>query len=154
MARKLTWVTGMVVIIAGLATVSAFAAAGAKTPRRPPVIGGASTTVVLTNSSQGSTVIAHKGDRVVVRLKGVPLRWPEATAVPGSSAAPPVLVRESGSTSANGSSTTTFLVASYGNEGINATGAPMCSAAMACPAYVLLWHATVSVPVLDPPGGG
>ena len=73
--------------------------------------------------------------------------------MPGSSATTPVLVKESGSTSANGSSTTTFSVVNDGDEGINAVGSPICSAAMACPAYELLWHATVSVPVVDPPGG-
>lgn len=156
MVRKLTWVTGLVVIVAGLSAVSVFAAAGAKTSGRPPPATGATgapTTVVLTNSSDGSTVIAHRGDRVVVRLTGVPLRWSGATAVPGTNTTEPVLVKKSGSTSANGSSTTTFRVINYGAEGINAVGAPICSAAMACPAYVLLWHATVSVPVVDPPGG-
>jgi hypothetical protein len=152
--RKLTWVTGSVVIVAGLSAVSVFATAGAKTSHHPPpATTGAPTTVVLTNSSNGSTVTAHKGDRVVVRLTGVPLRWSEATAVLGANATEPVLVKKSGSTSANGSSTTTFRVANYGDEGINAVGAPICSAAMACPAYELLWHATVSVPVVDPPGG-
>ncbi len=156
MARKRTWVTGLAVIVVGLSAVSVFAAAGATAARSAPPATpttGASTTVVLTNSSNGSTVIAHKGDRVVVQLTGVPLRWSEATAVPGASATTPILVKKSGSTSANGSSTTTFRVVNYGDEGINAVGAPICSPATACPTFELLWHATVSAPVVDPPGG-
>ena len=104
-------------------------------------------TVILTNSSNGSTVTASKGELVVVQLSGGPLRWSEAQAVQST----PVLVRVSGSTSATGSSTTVFRVANYGTARLDATGAPICAAAMACPQYVLLWHATVVVPVLDPP---
>jgi hypothetical protein len=152
-ARKLTWVTGLAVVVAGLSAVSVLAAAGA-TGAPPATATTGASTVVLTNSSNGSTVIAHKGDRVVVQLTGVPLRWSEATAVPGTSATTPVLVKKSGSTSANGSSTTTFRVVNYGDEGINAVGAPICSPATACPTFELLWHATVSAPVVDPPGGG
>jgi hypothetical protein len=157
MMRKLVWATGVGALIAGVTVVAVLGTAGAKPAVPSPTATGttgttAPKTVVLTNSSDGSMVIAEKGDLVVVRLTGVPLRWSEATAAPGTRTAAPVLVKKSGSTSANGSSVTTFRVANYGVEGINAVGTPICSTAMACPAYAVLWHATVSVPVVDPAG--
>ena len=157
MMRKLVWATGVGALVAGMAVVTVLGTAGAKaaapTPTTTPTTGtAASKTVALTNSSDGSTVIAGKGDLVVVALKGVPLRWSEATAAPGTATATPVLVKVSGSTSTDGSSITTFRVANYGAEGINAVGTPICAAAVACPMYAVLWHATVSVPVVDPPG--
>jgi hypothetical protein len=157
MIRKLVWATGLGALIAGVTVVAVLGTAGAKTAAPSPTATGttgttAPKTIVLTNSSDGSTVIAEKGDFVVVRLTGVPLRWTEATAAPGTGTAAPVLVKVSGSTSTNGSSLTTFRVANYGVEGINAVGTPICRATAACPAYAVLWHATVSVPVVDPPG--
>jgi hypothetical protein len=152
--RKLVWATGVGALVAGITVVAVLGTAGAKPAAPSPTATGTTTpkTVILANSSDGSTAIAEKGDLVVVRLTGVPLRWSEATAAPGTSTAAPVLVKESGSTSANGYSITTFRVTNYGVEGINAVGTPICSAAMVCPAYAVLWHATVSVPVVDPPG--
>jgi len=110
------------------------------------------TVVVLTNGSNGSTVVATVGETVVVQLTGGPLHWSEASAVPTAGSAAPVLAFVSGSTSPNGSSTTTFRVVRTGSAQLQATGAPTCtSAALACATYVVLWHATVAVPVVDPP---
>ena len=103
--------------------------------------------VILTNSSNGSSVIATKGELVVVKLSGGQVRWSEAQAIQSN----PVLVRVSGSTSTTGSSKTTFRVANYGTAELDATGRPICNPAGGCPQYVLLWHATVVVPVVDPP---
>ena len=132
--------------LAAFGTVSAASAA----PKAKPT--SASATILLTNSSNGSTVLATKGDLVVVQLTGGPLRWSEAQAVESS----PVLVRLSGGTSPDGSSTTTFEVESDGTATVEATGTPICSpptatAGVACPQYILLWRATVDVPQLDPP---
>ncbi len=120
---------------------------------RPPT---SSAVVVLTNASDGSTVLATKGELVVVKLTGVPLRWSEAQAVETSA----VLTKLSGSTSTTGSSTTTFEVGSDGTAVVEATGTPLCTGTgtgtgavvtSGCPPYVLLWHATVEVPQVDPP---
>ncbi len=134
--------------LAAFGTVSAASAA----PKAKPTSTSASATIVLTNSSNGSTVMATKGDLVVVQLTGGPLRWTEAQAVESS----PVLVRLSGGTAPNGSSTTTFEVESDGTATVEATGTPICSpptatATVACPQYILLWRTTVDVPQLDPP---
>lgn len=114
----------------------------------------ASKTVLLTNSSDGSTVLATPGDLIVVELAGGQLRWSEAQSGGPPSTTPPVLERLSGSVSTDGSSTTTFRVVRYGLAEIDATGTPVCAsvaAVSACPQYVVLWHATVTVPVVDPP---
>ena len=103
--------------------------------------------VILTNSSNGTSVIASKGELVVVELSGGSVRWSEAQAIQSTR----VLVRVSGSTSTTGSSKTTFRVANYGTAELDATGRPICNPAGGCPQYVLLWHATVVVPVVDPP---
>ena len=103
--------------------------------------------VILTNSSNGTSVIASKGELVVVELSGGSVRWSEAQAIQSTR----VLVRVSGSTSTTGSSKTVFRVANYGTAQLDATGIPICGAATGCPQYVLLWHATVVVPVVDPP---
>ncbi len=127
--------------------------AGASVPSAATVTAPVSAkTVVLTNSSNGSSVLASKGELVVVKLSGDPLRWSEARAVPVTSAGSSVLVRVSGSTSTDGSSTTTFRVAQYGSAQVQATGTPICKPGKGCPQFVILWHATVVVPVLDPPG--
>ena len=103
--------------------------------------------ITLTTASSGSTVLATKGELVVVRLSGDHLRWSEATAVETT----PVLTRVSGSMTTTGSSVTVFRVTNYGTAGLSATGTPLCAAAVACPPFVVLWHATVDVPVVDPP---
>lgn len=107
-------------------------------------------TIVLTNSSNGSTVVAAKGDFVVVRLTASDgVQWSEASIVPSTSATP-VLVKKSGHVKM-GSSVTTFKVVGYGSATLEATGTPICTGSI-CPQYVLLWEATVDVPVQDPPG--
>src|SRR5271167_2807160 len=92
--------------LAAFGTVSAASAA----PKAKSKSTSASTTIVLTNSSNGSTVLATKGDPVVVQLTGGPLQWSEAQAIESS----PVLVRLSGGTTPGGSSTTTFEVENDG----------------------------------------
>ena len=104
-------------------------------------------TVILTNASNGSTVTATKGELIVVHLSSSHQRWSEAQVVQSS----PVLVFVSGSTSATGASTTVFRVTNYGTAQLNALGYPICAAAGPCPQFVVLWHATVDVPVQDPP---
>lgn len=130
--------------LAAFGTVGAVSAGAKAKPKST----SASTTIVLTNSSNGSTVLATKGDDVVVKLAGGPLRWSEAQAIESS----PVLVRLSGGTTISGSSTTTFEVESDGTATVEAAGTPICSVATAtaCPQYVLLWRATVDVPQVDP----
>jgi hypothetical protein len=118
---------------------------GAATARVTPPT--AANTVILTNASNGSSVTATKGELVVVHLSTNHLRWSEAQVVESS----PVLVFVSGSTSATGASTTVFRVTNYGTAQLNALGYPICAAAGPCPQFVVLWHATVDVPVQDPP---
>ena len=153
MIRRPMVTLGMAIVIAA-ALAPAIGLAGAEASTSSPTSFAApasAKTIVLTNSSDGSTVLASIGDLVVVELSGGPLRWSEALAVPTTGATPPVLVRVSGSTSANGSSTTSFRVANHGTSRIDATGTPICSPDHACPQFVLLWQATVVVPTANPP---
>jgi hypothetical protein len=150
--RKSTVAFGIGLAISAVAAPALTAGnAAASTSSAVTVTPPVSKTVILTNSSNGSSVLASIGELVIVELSGGPLRWSEAQVVPVASAAAPVLVRVSGSTSANGSSATTFRVANHGTAQIDATGTPMCAPQTACPQYVLLWHATVVVPAVEPP---
>ncbi|MGD0880078.1 MAG: hypothetical protein ABSB09_00720 [Acidimicrobiales bacterium] len=103
--------------------------------------------IVLTVASNGTTVTATKGERVVVKLSGDHLDWSQARVIQST----PVLEQVSSTVSAKGSSETVFLVVGYGTAELDATGTPICSTTGACPQYVLLWHAGVDVPVQDPP---
>lgn len=103
--------------------------------------------VTLTVSSNGSTVSASKGELVVVMLSGHHLSWSEAQVIQTT----PVLSLVSEGTTTTGASTTVFRVVNYGTAELTATGTPICSTAGGCPQFVLLWHAGVSVPVVDPP---
>ncbi len=126
-------------------------------PALAPALASAATvpahTIVLTNASNGSSVVALRGDRVVVELTGGPLRWSEAGVAPSPSGIPPALVRVSGSVSSTGSSRTVFRVVGYGAASLEAVGAPICAPVPICPTFVVLWRAQVLVPVQDPPGG-
>jgi hypothetical protein len=150
--RRLSKMTGTIgagvvaLALAGSAIGGVEAAATTATaPTLPPV-------VVLTNTSSGTTVVATIGESVVVQLTGGHVRWTEASVVPPSTgAAVGVLTFVSGSTSLDGSSTTTFKVTHTGTARLQATGTSICPAGTACPPYVVLWQAGVSVPVVDPP---
>lgn len=145
MLRKLGLVTGLAMIVAG--PVLAGPASARPATKTPP------TTIVLTNASNGTTVVAAKGDLILVELSGGgTLRWTEASVVPPSSTAKAVLVKVSGKTEPNGNSETVFRVKNYGSAELEATGSPICSTV--CPPYLVLWQAGVSVPVQDPPGPG
>ena len=110
----------------------------------PPVV----RTVTLTVSSSGSTLLATKGEQIVVKLSGRHLRWSAARAVQTT----PVLEQVSGGVTTTSASRTVFEVVGYGTAGLVATGTPVCAAArVACPQFVVLWHVNVVVPVLDPP---
>src|SRR5580698_5284696 len=126
--------TSLVVSLVAVAALASGTASAAKAT--PPT---SSNTVVLTNASNGSSVVATKGELVVVHLSSPNVRWSQAQAVQSS----PVLVFVSGSTSTTGASTTVFRVASYGSAQLNALGYPVCAAAKPCPTYVLLWQASV-----------
>ena len=119
-------------------------ASGAATKPVP----SSSATVTLRFGSDGSTVLAHKGELVIVQLSGDHLRWSAATAVQSS----PVLAPVSSGVSSTGSSRTVFRVVGYGTAEVDATGTPLCVSSSGCVPFVLLWHATVVVPVVDPPG--
>jgi hypothetical protein len=144
MTRRSTLAIGATVVISvgAVAALSVVSAAASTVPT--PV---STKTVILTNSSNGSSVVASKGELIVVELSGGKLRWSTAQAIQST----PVLVLVSGSTSTTGSSTTVFRVANYGTAQINATGYPICAAGKVCPQFVVLWQATVVVPVVDPP---
>jgi hypothetical protein len=128
--------------------VSGGSAAASSAPR--PALPGSSKTIVLTRSSNGASVVAMKGDLVIVHLEGGRLRWSEASVPPSSSAATSVLKRLSGRTH-KGASTTTFEVENHGTAQLQATGTPKCGASLGCTTVILLWQATVNVPVVDPP---
>jgi predicted secreted protein len=138
----LTVGASLVVALGAVATVAAGSASAARVT--PPT---STNTVILTNANNGSSVTATKGELVVVHLSSSRIRWPEAQVIESN----PVLVFVSGSTSTTGASTTVFRVANYGTAQLTATGYPICAAAKACPAFVILWQATVDVPVQDPP---
>jgi len=141
-------VLGVGLAVVALALVSAGtvgATASPSTPPSPPSPRVAKT-VTLTLARNGSTVLATKGERVVVALSGDHLRWSVARADPSG-----VLSLVSEGDTATGASTTVFRVASYGTAELTATGTPVCPRAAACAQFVVLWHATVVVPVVDPP---
>ncbi len=135
--------TGIACVAALGASAVASPAAVAKTTAPPAII-------ILTNSSNGKTVLAEKGELVQVRLAARDgVKWSEASVMPKATVSP--LVKESGHVNPNGSSVTTFKVVGYGTAGLRATGTPKCTGS-ACSKYVLLWKAAVRVPVQDPPG--
>lgn len=146
MVRKLAGRIGLVGVM-GLTALGAsgvVASSSAVARATPP------TKIVLTNSSNGQTVLAQKGDIVQVDLKSINgVRWSEASDVDAT--AGNVLMKKSGHITSTGSSETTFTVVGYGSATLVATGTPPCQGDV-CPGYVLLWQATVSVPVQDPPG--
>jgi hypothetical protein len=138
-------VFGIGLVVSALAVVSVgtgVAAAATPTPT-PPVV----KKVTLTFKSDGATVLATKGELVVVKLSSRGLHWSPAQAIQST----PVLTLVSQGTTTTGASTTVFRVVNYGTAELDATGTPTCAAATGCPQYVLLWHATVVVPVVDPP---
>ncbi len=146
MRSKITTL-GIGLAASALAAVSAGTCVAGAVSVTPPVV----KKVTLTFGSDGATVLATKGELVEVKLSGHHLRWSEAQVIQST----PVLALVSAATTANGASDTVFKVINYGSAGLDATGTPICSAAAAaagCPQYVLLWHATVDVPVVDPPG--
>jgi hypothetical protein len=99
-------------------------------------------TGVLTNSSNGKTVYVVKGWQVEVKLSSDGFRWTEASVV---NAGPEVVLQKlSGHVYADGSSTTLFLVVSYGGEvTLEATGVKKCSNNPACTPIVRVWRANV-----------
>ena len=135
-------VLGMGLAGCALALVSTGASVGGAATA-PPVV----KKVVLTVSSSGSTVLATKGELVEVKLSGQHLRW----SVTRVRQATPVLALVSEGMTSSGASTTVYRVVNYGTAGLTATGTPICGSTGGCPQYVLLWHATVVVPVVDPP---
>ena len=136
-------VFGVGLAVAALALVSTGASIGGAASTTPSSVGK----VVLTVPSSGSTVLATKGELVVVKLSSPHLRWSVAKV----HQATPVLSLVSEGTTGTGASTTVFRVGNYGTAGLSATGTPICGSTGGCPQYVVLWHATVVVPVVDPP---
>jgi hypothetical protein len=135
---------GVGLIATTLAGVSLATGTATASPATPPV----AKKVTLTFSSDGATVLATKGELVVVKLAGHGLVWSAAQAVQTT----PVLRLVSERTTTTGASTTVFRVVNYGSADLDATGTSTCTAATGCPPFVLLWHASVTVPVVDPPG--
>jgi hypothetical protein len=137
----------------GLVGVMCLTALGASAVVAPSVAFGRATPptrIVLTNSSNGQTVVAAKGDIVQVDLKSIKgVRWSEASDIQAGPGV--VLLKKSGHISSTGSSVTTFTVVGYGSATLEATGTPPCTG-IVCPQYLLVWQATVDAPVQDPPG--
>jgi hypothetical protein len=146
MVRKLAGRIGLV----GVVCITALGASAAAGPSSAVARATPPTKIVLTNSSNGQTVLAQKGDIVQVDLKSINgVRWSEASDMDAT--AGNVLVKKSGHITSTGSSVTTFSVVGYGSATLEATGMPPCTGVV-CPQYLLVWQATVSVPVQDPPG--
>jgi hypothetical protein len=141
--RSRITVSGVALAVSVLGAFSTGSGVAGATPAAPPV----AKTVTLTFASSGSTVLAAKGELVVVKLSHGHLRWSVAEAVQST----PVLKLVSERTTTSGASKTVFRVTNYGSAQLNATGTPICSTADGCPKYVLLWHANITVPVVDPP---
>jgi hypothetical protein len=135
---------GIGLAVSALVLVSTSTLVASASSPTPPV----AKKVTLTVSSNGSTVLASKGELVVVTLASEHLRWSAAQAIQTA----PVLKLVSEGTTTTGASTTVFRVVNYGTAQLNATGTPICPTSGGCPQYVVLWHATVDVPVVDPPG--
>jgi hypothetical protein len=146
MVRRLAGRIGLV----GVMCMTALGASAAVGPSSAVAKATPPTRIVLTNSSNGQTVLAQKGDIVQVLLKSSNgVRWSEASVV---NAGPNVvLMKKSGHVTSTGSSVTTFAVVGYGSATLEATGMPPCTGVV-CPQYLLIWQATVDVPVQDPPG--
>jgi hypothetical protein len=121
------------------------------------LVGGAATaadsqpakTLVLTNVSGGKSFELTLGTMVEVKLSGG-LKWSE-TEADVESGAQDVLMRLSATTSPDGSSDTTFLVAHFGSVGLSATGRAVCKPDQPCPLFLVRWGAFISVPVTQPP---
>lgn len=146
MVRKLAPKIGLVgvICITALGVSGVVASSSAVAKATPP------TKIVLTNSSNGTTVLGAIGDIVRVNLRATNgVSWSAASVVPSTTGG--VLVKKSGHISSTGSSVTTFKVVGHGSATLQATGTPACTGVV-CPAYLLLWQATVDVPVQDPPG--
>jgi hypothetical protein len=143
MRRKFAGI-GLGLTVSALVVLATGPLVASASPSTPPVVNR----VTLTVSSNGSTVVASKGELIVVTLAGDHLRWSEAQAIQST----PVLRLVSEGSTTTGASNTVFRVVNYGTAGLNATGTPICPSTGACPQYALLWHATVDVPVVDPPG--
>ncbi len=131
---------GVGLAVSALAALSASPAGASQAP-------AAVKTVTLTVAGNGITVLASKGERVVVELSGHHLRWSVARVTQST----PVLKLVSEGITTTGASKTVFRVVNYGTAHLDATATPICSAATGCPQYVVLWHAGISVPVVDPP---
>lgn len=142
MRSKLT--AGGVALAISTLALAATGTYAAATPVTPPV----TKSVTLTFASDGATVLATKGERVVVALSSPHMTWSVASV----SQATPVLRLVSEGTTSTGASRTVFRVVGYGSAGLEALGTPVCGTVGGCPQYVLLWHATIDVPVVDPPG--
>ena len=136
-------VFGVGLVISALAAVSAGTGVAVASAVTPPV----AKKVTLTFASDGTTVLATKGELVVVKLAGHGLRWSPAKV----NQTTPVLSLVSEGTTTTGVSTTVFRVVNYGTAELDATGTPNCATATGCPQFVVLWHATIVVPVVDPP---
>jgi hypothetical protein len=132
----------MALVVAVLAVVSSPGTRPghlARPPSHQPVSGH---TIVLDNRSEGSSITAATGSRVVVELTGKgALRWSPVVASPGAG----VLVRRLGLQSTDGSSTATFVAARAGRATLTSTGAPICTPGMACPQFLELWRVSVVV---------
>jgi len=142
MRSKITAI-GIGLAVSTLALVSTSTLMAGAATAKPPV----ANKVTLTFGSDGATVLATKGELVVVKLSGDHLKWSVAEVTQSN----PVLALVSEGTTTTGASTTEFRVVNYGTAGLTATGTPSCPTSGGCPHYVLLWHATVVVPVVDPP---
>lgn len=135
---------GMVVSVLAAAAVAwplTGAAAAASSP--PPV----AKQVTLTFASAGATALGTKGELVIVKLSGHGLHWSATQAIQST----PVLRLLSERATTTGGSVTVFQVVNYGAAGLDATGTSVCRVATGCPPFVLLWHASVVAPVVDPP---
>jgi hypothetical protein len=113
------------------------------TPGTPSPPSG-SAPIELTRAADGTTVSASVGQTVVVRLPGGSLRWSAAQVQSSDPAA--VLQLLSGTSTTDGSSVTRFRVLHGGTATLTATGAPDCTKDTACPQFLLLWRAMVTVP--------
>ncbi len=143
-------VTGAALLTTALlAAGTSPAVAGASTARptpRPPV----TKIITLTVASSGTTVLATKGEEVKIVLSSPGLRWSSVTVSQSGKVVIPIPL-PSGTTPV-GVAVAEFKVVGYGQATFTAIGAPACPTTVPlCPTYAVLWHAGVSVPVVDPP---
>lgn len=102
----------------------------------------------LDESSSGGSYLVTKGETVEIKLTTKGVTWRPLTVDQGGRVLQ--LVSEHESTS--GKLTAVYTVVGYGHASFMTTGQVGCTTTPICPGLSILWDASVTSPVVDPPG--